>query len=319
MNIKRALYVCAALAAWLCLAPGRSAATPGTKLDPESDRFYQTAQLIMTGEEKKIFNHLPDAASRKEFIKDFWDKRNPDPDALDNAYKKELEARVDYANKHFREGGLGMNTDRGRIYIFMGRPDKVEEYYNQGYSNQGYYNQAGTGIRGSIIQWFYYNYGLGIEFVDERGIGEFRMRDYTGAGNFFEAMDLFKLGQSVGPDSVFKQPVVKFDLKYDASRKELEVDFPAKDLFFRENDEGQLQVDLDFKIYVYPNEGATKETFEESQFFVTTDSELQGLKTVPFRFSRALKPGKNFVDVIAMGKQGTRGKVRRIFEIKVGP
>jgi GWxTD domain-containing protein len=305
MSVKKRLLVGAVLAAWVCLSAPRSGATPGTKLDPESEKFYQTAQLIMTGEEKKIFKHLPDAASRKEFIKDFWDKRDPNPDTPENEFKKEFEARVEYANKHFREGGLGMNTDRGRIYIFMGKPDKVEEYYNR----------AGSGIRGSIIQWFYYNYGLGIEFVDERGIGEFRMRDYT--GDFFEAMDLFKLGQSVGPDSVFKQPVVKFNVKYDASRKELEVIFPAKDIFFRENGEGELQVDLDFKIYIYPDEGATKETFEESQFFVTTESELEKLKTVSFRFAHALKPGKNFVDVIAKGKPGTTGKVRRIFEIKV--
>jgi GWxTD domain-containing protein len=280
-------------------------AAAADKLDPESEKFYKTARLIMSGEESKIFKHLPDAESRKEFIKDFWEKRDPDPDTPENEYRREFEARVEYANKRFIEGGPGMNTDRGRIYIFMGPPDKFEEYPTYGDPN----------IRGPILWWIYYNYNLGIEFADERGNGQFKIRDYT--GDFFEAMDLFRLGQWVGPGSVFKKRTVKFDLKYDTSRHELEVIFPAKDLLFRENEEGKLQVDLDFKIYVYPDEGRSKETYKESQSFVVADRDLEGMKTVSFRFAHALKPGKNFVDVIAKGKPGTTGKVRKIFEIKV--
>ncbi|MDH5468761.1 MAG: GWxTD domain-containing protein, partial [Candidatus Aminicenantes bacterium] len=49
-------------------------------LDPESQDFYEYASLIMTRVEKNIFNHLPDKESRKEFIQDFWAKRDPTPD-----------------------------------------------------------------------------------------------------------------------------------------------------------------------------------------------------------------------------------------------
>jgi GWxTD domain-containing protein len=303
--MRKSLVALAVLAALGGFSPMRAAAAAGDKLDPESEKFYKTARLIMTGEENKIFKHLPDAESRKEFIKDFWDKRDPDPDTPVNEFKKEFEARIEYANKRFIEGGPGMNTDRGRIYIFMGPPDKFEEYPTYGNPN----------IRGPILWWIYYKYNLGIEFVDERGNGQFKIRDYT--GDFFDAMDLFKLGQWVGPDSVFKKRVAKFDLKYDPDRKEMEILFPAKDLLFKENEAGQFQVDLDFKIYVYPDEGKSKETYKESQSFVVSSQDLEGLKTVSFRFAHALKPGKNFVDVIAKGKPGTTGKVRKIFEIKV--
>ena len=49
------------------------------KLDPESEKFFRTARLIMTKEENKIFQRLPDISSRKEFIEDFWLKRDPRP------------------------------------------------------------------------------------------------------------------------------------------------------------------------------------------------------------------------------------------------
>jgi len=127
------------LAGAVSAGPGPAAAKP--KLDPESAKFYQTARLIMTKEEVKIFERLPDAGSRKEFIADFWLKRDPDPDTPDNAFQKEFEARVAFVNKRFnKEGGPGYNTDRGRVYILMGPPEKVEEFSPE----------VGASVRGEV-------------------------------------------------------------------------------------------------------------------------------------------------------------------------
>ena len=217
---------------------GLAAATP--KLDPESEKFYQTARLIMTKEETKIFQRLPDAASRKEFIADFWLKRDPDPDTPDNEYKREFEARVDYVNKRFnKEGGPGYNTDRGRIYIFMGPPDKAEEFPPE----------PGQTVRGFVIWWSYYDDKMAVEFADATGTGKYRIADV--AGDFFGAMDLMKLGQDVRADDVFTKKFVKFETVYAAAAKEIEVRLPTKSLVFRENDQGRLQADLRFVIYVY--------------------------------------------------------------------
>lgn len=306
MKMKHGILFLLTLGALGLLTPGSGCGQSSSKLDPESDKFYKTARLIMSSEETKIFKRLPDAESRKEFIKDFWDKRDRDPDTEENEFKKEFENRVEYANKHFKEGGLGMNTDRGRIYIFMGPCDKFEEFFT---------HEEDQTVRGPILWWIYYNYQLGIEFVDERNTGQYKIRDFT--GDFFGAMDLFKLGQWVGPDSVFKKRLVNFSLKYDAPKNELVVLIPAKFLLLRENDDGKLQVDLDFKFYVYEDEGATRDVFTESQAFVTTGQELEKTKDVPFRFAHPLKPGKHVVDVIIKGKEGSKGKVRKIFDIKV--
>lgn len=280
---------------------------PSARLDPESDAFYRTARLVMTGEEEKIFRRLPDAESRREFIADFWAKRDPDPDTEENEFKAEFESRVDHANRRFKEGGPGFNTDRGRVYIFMGPPDKFEEFFT--------HNE--TDVRGPILWWIYYGYELGIEFADERGTGQYRIRRYE--GNFFEALDSLKLGRWVATDDVFRKKFVKFDLTYDPDKEEFELALPVGELAFKENEEGNFQVDLAFVFYIYPDHGPAKETFSDTRTFSATNAELLEMKNISFRFSRALGPGTNFVDVIIKGREGKRGQARRIFEIKVGP
>ena len=303
MSNTRTAWTAALLVLGAALAV--ASALAAEKLDPESAKFYQTARLIMTKEENKIWSRLPDAAARKEFIEDFWLKRDPDPDTPVNEYKQEFEARVEYATKRFREGIPGYNTDRGRIYIFMGPPDKVEEFPPQ----------PGSSDRGFTIWWVYYDYQFGVEFADERGNGAYKIRDYD--GDFFGAMDVFKLGRNVRADDVFSKKFFKFDAVYDRGSRELKVSIPAKALMFRENEQGRDQIDLVFHFYIYPDGGQAKESFSESRTVTLAAAERDALKTVDLRFPHELKPGSNYVDVIIQGPEGTTGKIRQIFEIKV--
>jgi GWxTD domain-containing protein len=306
-DIVRARILPAAGVLLLAVAAGNALAANKPKLDPESAKFYRSARLIMTKEEIKIFNHLPDAASRKEFIADFWLKRDPDPDTPGNEFKSEFEARVAFINKRFnKEGGPAINTDRGRVYIFMGPPDKVEESNVQ---------DASRTSGGAVLWWIYYNHELGVEFTDKTGTGKFVITDIS--GDFFGAMDLMKLGQNIRADDVFAKKFVKFETVYDAAAQQIEVRLPVKGLMFRDNDEGRLEADLRFIIYIYSDEGSAKETLQDARSVVLTDAEHESQKTVNFRFAKPLKPGTNFVDVIVMGKEGTQGKIRQIFEIKV--
>ena len=97
--------------------------------DPESREFFEKAQLIMTKQEKKIFEHLPDKESREDFIQEFWAKRDPEPYTEENEFKQDFLKRIDYANKYFKEGIPGWKTDRGRIYIIFGPyANELKEY-----------------------------------------------------------------------------------------------------------------------------------------------------------------------------------------------
>jgi len=301
---KRNVILALGFAAGLGLLAG-CGGPPKVKLDPESKKFYDTANLIMTREESKIFRLLPDPESRKEFIVDFWAKRDPNPDTEVNEFKKEFESRVDYVTRRYKgEGRPGWNTDRGRIYIFMGPPDKTEEFMTH----------QDTSIRGAILWWVYYDYQLGIEFVDARGNGEYKIRDYD--GDFFGAMDILKLGTYIGTKDVFLKKVVNFDLAYDREAGEIVITLPTKLINFKENDEGKYQIDLGFKFYLYEGAGLTKRTITEERSYAASNQELEGQKTVAFRFAVRLAPGTNFVDVIIQGKEGTASKVRKLFEVK---
>lgn len=298
-GVRSAVFICFVLALATCGGTVRK-----VPLDPESERFYRTARLIMTREESATFSRIPDAESRKEFIKDFWCKRDRDPDTEANEFKKEFDRRIDYTVIHFKEGGPGWNTDRGRIYIYMGPPEETDESFTHGDPE----------VRGAILWWIYDAYDLGVEFVDEKGYGQFKIRRYT--GDFFEAMDILKLGQVIEKDAVFKIKVVKFGLKYQVAKKEFLISLPADALNFAEEGE-KLKVDLDFIFFIYPKEGAGKMRFEQSRTFLTTNNELLDMKTISFTFPYDLPSGTHYVDVIIKGGEGSAGKIRKIFEVKI--
>jgi hypothetical protein len=129
-------------------------------------------------------------------------------------------------------------------------------------------------------------------------------------------MDALKLGQYARDGSAFKKTFVNFSLRYDPSMKEFIVSLPIGSLNIVD-DQGVPRVDLDFIIFVYLQEGGGKEKIEESRTFRTTDNELLAMKEIVFTFPHALPRGSHFVDVSIKGRQGTAGKIRKIFEVKV--
>jgi len=55
---------------------------------------------------------------RDKFIDEYWTRLEQDPEI---ASKNERVERVTYADEHFQ----GSRTDRGRVYILWGKPDKI--------------------------------------------------------------------------------------------------------------------------------------------------------------------------------------------------
>jgi GWxTD domain-containing protein len=134
---------------------------------------------IITDTERKAFLQLQTNEEREQFIEEFWQRRNPDPDSVDNPVKEEHYRRIAYANEHFASGIPGWRSDRGRIYIMYGKPDDLESH-TEGENWERPLDQGGGETKTYAYEDWTYHYieGIGenvqLEFVDTTGTGEFR-------------------------------------------------------------------------------------------------------------------------------------------------
>jgi GWxTD domain-containing protein len=135
---------------------------------------------IITDSERKAFLQLQTNEEREQFIEEFWQRRNPDPDSVDNPVKEEHYRRIAYTNEHYASGIAGWRTDRGRIYIMYGKPDDLESH-TQGETWNRPLDQGGGQTQTYAYEDWTYHYieGIGenveLEFVDPTGTGEFRL------------------------------------------------------------------------------------------------------------------------------------------------
>jgi GWxTD domain-containing protein len=99
---------------------------------------------IIQTEERKEFLALASDTERDNFIKAFWDARNPNPGSDTNEYKEEHYRRLAYANQYFGniEAQDGWRTDQGHIYVVLGAPEQRASYL------------AARNVRPMVI-WFY--------------------------------------------------------------------------------------------------------------------------------------------------------------------
>jgi GWxTD domain-containing protein len=138
----------------------------------------QDVRWIITDEEAKAFKSLANDEERDQFIEQFWQRRNPDPDSNNNEYKDEHYARIAYANEHFAAGKPGWMTDRGHIYIAYGKPDSIDSHPSGGNYERPMEEGGGNTSTFPFEVWHYrYLEGVGdnidIEFVDTCMCGDY--------------------------------------------------------------------------------------------------------------------------------------------------
>jgi GWxTD domain-containing protein len=137
---------------------------------------------IITDEERQAWKRLSTDEEREQFIEQFWLRRDPSPDSVENEYKEEHYRRIAYTNERFASGIPGWKTDRGRIYITFGPPDEIESHPSGGTYERPFEEGGGTTSTFPFEKWRYrYIEGVGtgtdinIEFVDPTMTGEYRM------------------------------------------------------------------------------------------------------------------------------------------------
>jgi GWxTD domain-containing protein len=135
---------------------------------------------IISNEERSAFKKLQTDEEREQFIEQFWLRRDPTPDTIENEEKDSHYERIAYANERFASGIPGWKTDRGRIYIVYGKPDEIESHPSGGTYDRPIEEGGGTTSTFPFEIWRYrYVEGIGnevlLEFVDPSMSGEYRL------------------------------------------------------------------------------------------------------------------------------------------------
>ncbi len=106
---------------------GASASDEREKKLPQPHRKWLREEVtyIISKVERETFLSLETQRERESFLAVFWRKRDENPATYENEYKIEHYERLAYANEFLGRDTFrpGWQTDRGRYYILLGRPN----------------------------------------------------------------------------------------------------------------------------------------------------------------------------------------------------
>ncbi len=90
-------------------------------------RYYQNIRYVATNKERKTYEGLKDPSAKMNFLKQFWQKKDPTPDTPVNERLIQHIQRMEYVEANFTSSNAqsAAETDRGRIYIIHGPQMKL--------------------------------------------------------------------------------------------------------------------------------------------------------------------------------------------------
>jgi GWxTD domain-containing protein len=125
------------------------------------EKLREVLAYVATNEERIELERTPRGAFPQLWDR-FWSRRDPVPETAVNEAVVEFLDRVDHATRRFGTLEPGWRTDRGRIYIQFGPPDREERL-------------DGDLSRFPTLVWYYYGRGLTFVFQDQDGFGAYRL------------------------------------------------------------------------------------------------------------------------------------------------
>ncbi len=156
-------------------SPGLDASRYDNMMEEELDREFDYASYISRREERKTWKKL-NLEGKREYIKEFWAKRDNTPGTPANEFKDEYLGRVQLANTIYRGTFVdGWKTDRGRVLLVYGKPDEIERF-------------PGSSDSKEYHIWHYYAIQGGVYFIfaDKRSMGDFELVHSTARGELFD-------------------------------------------------------------------------------------------------------------------------------------
>jgi GWxTD domain-containing protein len=104
----------------------------GAMSEEELDDIWEKSKYNATPLEIKNFPKITGVDSKRQFMYEFWKKRDKDLSTKENETFREYLQRVDDSNKRFGSmSKIGWKTDRGRVLILYGEPNEIERFPNQ--------------------------------------------------------------------------------------------------------------------------------------------------------------------------------------------
>lgn len=213
------------------------------KLEPESKEFLAKVRHIITSKEQNFFFELP-PSERKEFIEEFWKRRDPTPDTEENEFKDAYLNRVKKADELFDIGQKGSFNDRSMIYILFGPPDDI--YQPQIFMRRMGYDQE---------VWFYSRLigkysNVRINFVDRLGTGNFDLERSSYIYSIIHEAKLYYL------DLASKKGFFQYDLNLKRLREKgnevellIQIKVPFENIWFS-SVEDKMETTLSIKIEI---------------------------------------------------------------------
>jgi GWxTD domain-containing protein len=108
-------------------SPGLDADRYDVASEKELDDEFEPTKYFNEPEERRIWKSLK-LEEKREFIRNFWAKRDPTPGTEENEFKRAYLSRIEAANSVFKGFSSGWKTDRGRILLQYGTPDEIERF-----------------------------------------------------------------------------------------------------------------------------------------------------------------------------------------------
>lgn len=124
------------------------------------DFALEMIELIEVNENYKTY--FSSETEKKNKLFNYWRQKDPTPSTSFNELMYEFYSRVDYAQKEFISVSQrnGAKTDRGKVLILNGRPERIERNVNSD---------------GKVIEsWYYEKPERVFTFIDIRGDGSFK-------------------------------------------------------------------------------------------------------------------------------------------------
>ena len=125
--------------------------TFGAMSEEELDDLFAKSKYLAVSAEIDKYAKMNTVEGKREFLSDFWKRRDQDPATPENETFTEYLKNIEICNQRFTAMGKpGWKSDRGRVFLLYGEPTEIERHPNE-LETRPYEIWHYTDIEGGVI------------------------------------------------------------------------------------------------------------------------------------------------------------------------